>query len=183
MRNYIKKIFEVILERAFDSVDDATRMMSMVELEDFTAHLARQGITHFNDVVGIYKAMNQCIIKNVLNMAEDGRSLNSDEVAQLIEWVPLERQTVGVFSIHRGISNSVVHQATKKLIDQGVFWDDDGNGPDSLVETFFIDGRESSGYMYLDALRESGEDEKLLASALSISLMDAIRSENKFFIS
>jgi hypothetical protein len=94
MRNYIKKIFEVMLERAFDSVDDATRLMSMVELEDFTAYLVKQGITHFNDVSSIYRIMNQQIIKSCSGAQGDKRQLNNDELSQLIEWVPLERQTV-----------------------------------------------------------------------------------------
>jgi hypothetical protein len=182
MRNYIKKIFDALLERAFDSSDDTTRLISLVELEDFTAYLVKQGITHFNDVSSIYKQMNQQIIKGCSVAQGDKRQLNNDEVLQLIEWVPLERQTVEMISIHNEISNEVVHQATKRLIEQGIFWDEDGNGPDSLVETLFADNRVASGYMYLDALRESGEDEALVASAIAISLMDALRSEDKAFL-
>lgn len=177
MRESIRSIFNALHKRAFSGLNDIDKLMAMHELAEFSEYLSGKGITYFSDLHSMYKAINSSIKNFCAEQAIEGfRPLNDEEISHLIEWVPLERSTVEFMSNYPSISESVVYAATQKLIEQGQFWDEDGNGPDSLVETLFLDGRPTTGFHYLEGLLNSGEKEEYLAQAFSTSLHDAIRS-------
>lgn len=183
MRERIREIFHDLHQMAFVETNTTNRIFAIHELGDFTEHLREKGISYFMDLMDIYKSINSTIRSLCINNSMEGiSSLTNDEISLLIEWVPLEKSTVGFISNFKDISESVVFAATQKLIEQGQFWDEDGNGPEGLVDALFQDSRSNTGLSYLDGLWNSGEKDEDLAQSFSSSLRDALKSGSKSFI-
>jgi len=183
MRERVKSIYLSLHNKAFESTDESERFAALQEISTFVEHLMSKGQTYFMDVYDIYRHINDSIRKHCMESTSEGFCpVNNEELAQLIEWLPLDRTTVEVMSINPSIRDDVIFAAVDKLIEQSRFWDEEGSGPESLIETLYLDGRTAAGFHYLEGLRSSGEDEAYLAQAYALALYDALKSDVPEFI-